>query len=173
MPEISSGEVKSLFKSAVDYRSGQKSSLNPLKRFSGLKKDTVTFNDLYNEWVSRGSPEDQYEISDLLKDGFGYSEKDIKKIFSDVFGDSDPSGAAAEKLAAYIKKNDLTDEVLKFIEGEYRDTLFKTDRGMFRKDKVIYEDIRRIFELIQKEDRSARESVLKSKEADSLGRSRK
>lgn len=174
MAEITKGEIKSVFNSAIDYRSGQKKSLNPLKRLGSLKKDQVSFQDLYSEWVSSGSPEDTNEISDILTDKFGYSEKDVKKIFDQVFGkDQDPSGEQTAKLADFIKKYNLTNDVISFIEREYRDTLFNQKPGLFKKKKVVYEDIRKIFELVQKEERPERASLLQSKEAESIGRKRK
>lgn len=174
MAEITNGEVKSVFKSASDYRSSQKTSMNPLSRLSGLKKDKIEFNDLYSAWVKNGSPDDTDDIANMLKDQFGYSDKEVGKIFDNVFGkDQEPAGHVVSKLADYIKSNDLTDDVVAFIEKEYKDTLFNTKQGLFKRKKAVYEDIRRIFEMIKEEDRTARESVLKSHEQQSLGRSRK
>lgn len=168
MPNFfSNAEVKSIFRAAADQSKS---------KFSLFNKKQVDYGDLFNAWSQEGSPTGEAEIRDFLKK-FGFNDKSVNKVFTAVLGDEGADGsrsAQVEELANYIIKNGYKDEIIQFIETNYKEQLFQ-QKGMFgrKKDKVVYEDIRRIFEMMAKEDRPELESLLKLQEQNSLGRSRK
>jgi len=170
--EINKTDINALFRDAVSVRS----TPTGLGRvFKGLRKDKIDINDLQQAWKDNGFPDDTADIENILK-GHGFSKEEIRKVFSNVFGKSDAdtgfedpiSSSAVQKVADYIKKRGLTNEVVEFMRREY-----KFNESMSYPGKVVIEDVRRIFSEIVHEERSARNELIKSLDIIQLGRGKK
>jgi hypothetical protein len=165
-------DTKAIFKSAADFRN------NPTgvaRLFKGLKKDKIDVNDIMQEWLSQGRPDDTRDISKLLSKKFGFNDKEINKVFSKVFGQDKKTGKAEEpvsspaikKIADYIRKNGLSDEIKTFMQEEFGKELGISE------SKMMYEDIKRVFMHIVQEERSDRFELIKHLEQTQLGRIKK
>ena len=169
--QISGADVKAIFKSAVNLRD------NPTgieKYIKGLRKDKIDINDLQQAWKDDNFPDDTRDIAAILK-GHGFSDKEINKVFGDVFdvddeGEFEIPGATESimQIVAYVKKYGMEQELLSFLEKEYG---FKESYSY--PDKAMVEDVRNIFAAIVKEERSGRAKLMKTYEQTQLGRTRK
>lgn len=163
---ITNADVKSIFSKAVDLR--DKPGILG-KVFKGLRKDKIDINDLQSAWKEEGYPDDTSDITSILL-GHGFSKREINKVFNSVFGNDDTgetdiphASAAIEKIAKYIKSNNLTDQVIDFMQKEYK----------FVPDKIVSEDLRKVFTDIVKETRSERDVLIREQDKQALGRIRK
>ena len=179
--QINPADAKELFKSASDLRSKG----SPLgKVFKGLKKDKIDSNELLKVWVEEGRPDDTRDIKQILKD-HGFGDKEINKVFSQVFGDEEDepiASPAIQKIVNYVKENGLADNLKTFMQKEFGEELGLVKKGALSKTidigkkawkKIVAEDIRKIFTEIVKEERSERIKLIKEKELEQLGRSKK
>lgn len=177
---ISRGDVNAIFKQATDIRS-KPSGLGRV--FKGLRKDSIDINDLQQAWKDAGFPDDTQDIMHILQDQ-GFGDKEIKKVFSSVFGDSEDEEGYADpetspavlKIAEYIKKKGMADEIVAFLEREYGQMLGTEKKpGLMSriKKKFTTEDIRHIFTQIVKEERSNRTNLIRAQEQTHLGRKKK
>lgn len=169
---INTGDVKGLFKTAVQLRSSP-SGLGRV--FKGLRKDTIDFQDLVDAWTTAGRPDDTADVASILKD-FGFGDKEIKKVFAQTFGkaktdagyEEPVASEAVQKIANYAKENDIVAELKTFLEKEY-----KFNESSQYQGKLITEDIGKVFKNILKEERSGRDYLLKQQEKEHLGRNKK
>lgn len=138
---ITSADAKEVFKDASKLRN------NPTglgKLFRNPTKKAVEFSDLHNEWKNQGFPDDTRDIEKILTK-FGFSNKDINKIFSGVFGKSGSTHAepvaspVVQKIANYAIKADLKDELKQFMQEEFGEEL-----GLKPK-KFSFNDIKKVF----------------------------
>lgn len=168
--QISGADVKAIFKSAVNLRD------NPnvfYKYLPGLKKDKIDINDLQQAWKDDNFPDDTRDIAAILK-GHGFSDREINKVFSEVFDVDDEGNVeipgtteSITKIVAYVKKYGMEQEIISFLEKEYG---FKES---FYSGKAMVEDVRNIFAAIIKEQRSDRAKLIKTYEQTQLGRTKK
>jgi len=168
--QINTPDVKAIFKGVTDLRN------NPTgfgRMFKSLRKDKIELSDLQQAWKEDGFSDDTRDIKRiLLKQGF--SEKEIQKVFAEVFGKSDSDAGyeepvaspAINNIAEYAKKNGLADSLIAFMEQEFPDE-FGTRK------KATTEDIRHIFTRILEEDRPNRHLLIKEQEKTQFGRKRK
>lgn len=142
-----------------------------------LRKDKIDVADLQKSWQEQGYPDDTRDIKALLL-SHGFSEREIKKVFSEVFGTYD-TGKSQEpdvpgqsptllKIVQYAKKNNLTQDLIQFMQQEFG---FK--ESVSHQGKIVVEDIRRIFTAIVQEERSGRAELIKQEDKIKLGRTRK
>ena len=168
--QINSPDVKAIFKGATDLRNNP-SGLG--KMFKSLRKDKIELSDLQQSWKDDGFSDDTRDIKRILLNQ-GFSEKEIQKVFAEVFGKSDTDAGYEEpvaspvinKIAEYAKKNGLTDSLIAFMEQE-----FGKELGLGK--KATTEDIRHIFTRILEEDRPNRYLLIKEQEKTQFGRKRK
>jgi len=168
--QINSPDVKAIFKGATDLRNNP-SGLG--KMFKSLRKDKIELSDLQQSWKDDGFSDDTRDIKRILLSQ-GFSEKEIQKVFAEVFGKSDTDAGYEEpvaspvinKIAEYAKKNGLTDSLIAFMEQE-----FGKELGLGK--KATTEDIRHIFTRILEEDRPNRYLLIKEQEKTQFGRKRK
>ncbi len=167
--------------------------------YSASKAKGIDINDLHKSWKAANYPLDTDGIANMLNNEFQFSSSDINKVFNQVLGnaydeedeeDEPKINPAITKLVDYIKKKNLTKEVVDYMQKEFGAEL--TDAGpaapqakpgfMQRaKDfgkkifgqKATTEDVRRIFTLILKEERKLLPHVVKNIERTQLGRNRK
>ena len=178
-----------------------------LKYAASLKKGRIDINDLQKAWQA-GIPQkgikpfsdDTGDISQLLRLK-GYDIQEINNVFDRVLGpadaedDSEETGdptasPAAVKIADYIKKNNLKDEIVAFLQQEFADDLADEPQpepekkpGIFKRAvnfgkkmfgrKATTEEIRQIFINILKEERHNRLQLMQQIEKIQLGRNRK
>lgn len=170
--QINTADVKALFKDAVSMRN---TPTGLGKVFKGLRKDTIDINDLQQAWKDDGFPDDITDIARILKD-HGFSVSEVNKVFSNVLGgsndgeefDAPVASATIQKVADYINKKELTNEIIEFMKREYQ-----FNESMFYPNKVVVEDIRQIFSAIVHEERSARTELIKKNDINQLGRGKK
>jgi hypothetical protein len=176
--EMNRADVKSILTGASDLRN-KPSGLG--KIFKGLRKDKIDVNDLQKAWKEEGFPDDTEDIKNILL-GHGFSEKEINKVFGDVFGknkddeyEEPVASPTIRKIADYAKKNGIEDELKAFMQKEFGEQLGITQpqkKGWFGK-KAVVEDIRQIFTEIVHEERLSRAELIKRQEKTQLGRTRK
>lgn len=179
--QISSADAKEVFKTAADLKN-KPSGLG--KVFKGLRKEKIDVNDLQQAWKDEGFPDDTADLSAILQD-HGFDEKEIKKVFKQVFNiagdtkDDDyeaPAGSEViKKLADYAKKFGIVDELKAFMEREFGEEMGLRQpkkKGWF-KEKAVVEEIRQIFTSIVHEERTARTRLIKQQEQTQLGRTKK
>ena len=170
--QLNPADTKAIFKSAADLRN---TPTGVARLFKGLRKDKIDVNDIMQEWLAQGRPDDTRDISKLLSQKFGFNDKEINKVFSKVFGQDKDTGQAEQpvasptiqKLADYMKKNGLADEMKAFMQEEFGQEL-----GL-KENKMMYEDIRRVFMHIVQEERSDRFEFIRQLEQTQLGRTKK
>ncbi len=177
---INRADAEAIFKDAAYLRS-KPTGLG--KVFKGLRKDKIDVDDLRQAWAnglegdgSDGYSDDTNDIKRILLK-FGFGEKEINKVFGQVFrtkdGDYDdvsdaPAGSpAVQKVADLAKQYGLTKQLRAFLEQEFADEL-----GLDKR-KAMSEDVRQIFTAIVQEERTARLTLLKQQEQTQLGRTRK
>jgi hypothetical protein len=167
---ITNADVKEIFKDASKLRN-EPTGIS--KIFKGLSKDKIDISDLHSEWKEQGFPDDTRDIKKILTK-FGFADKEINKVFSDVFGKSGTSHAepvaspTVQKIANYAKKSNIVDELKKFMEEEYGEEL-----GLVTKKKTTSDYIKKIFTEIVDLERTERKNLLRSQEQQSIGRYRK
>jgi hypothetical protein len=167
---ITNADVKELFKDASKLRNAP-SGIGRL--FKGLRKDKININDLQSEWKEQGFPDDIRDIKEILAK-FGFADKEINKVFSNVFGKSGEShdepvaSPTVQKIANYAKKANITAELKKFMEQEFAEEL-----GLKASKKSSFDNIKNIFTEIVDLERTERSSLLKIQEKTNLGRTRK
>jgi hypothetical protein len=108
---------------------------------------------------------------------FGYDEKEINKVFAQVFktddseyDDTQDAPVASEnvqKVADIAKKYGLAKALRSFLEQE-----FAKELGLDKR-KAMSEDIRQIFTAMVQEERTARIQLIRQEEQTQLGRQRK
>lgn len=186
---INSDQAKKIFQGVIDN-----------KEYGRLKNKNLTINDLQKVWKDRGFPLDTQDIGDILK-RVGFGDKEIHRVFDSVMGgnadynqddDQDipkkPSPAVL-KIAEYIQKNGLRDEIMAYMEQEFGEELKPTaptekDPGLvgkamnwaknkFGKKQATVEEVREIFTAMVLEERTMRDECIKQVETTLLGRSRK
>lgn len=180
--QISKADAKALLKTAVDLRDNQ----GIRGSIPGLRKDKLDIGDLQKAWAKSGFPDDTRDISAILKKQFGFSDREIEKVFDKVFGkddedDEEYSTPAAspqlQKLADYTKEHGLADEVIAFMTEEYGEELGVTQKpSFFQKHfgkKAVAEEVRQIFTEILEEQREDRTTLIRQQEQTQLGRSKK
>lgn len=166
--QINPSDVKAIFKTAVDHRA------NPTGFSRLLKKDKIDINDLQSAWKEDGFSDDTRDIERILKDA-GFSQKEINKVFAEIFGKEDsgeytkPAASdAILKIAQYAKETGIDKELISFLQKEYgfkESTVFD--------GKLMIEDIRRIFTRIVSEERSDLITLRKEYEHTAFGRNKK
>jgi hypothetical protein len=171
--QINNADIKAILQTAADKRN-KPSGLGRV--FKGLRKDKLSVDDLRQAWKEAGYPDDTRDIKKLLL-GHGFSEDDIKKVFSQVFGvekrgkeeepDVPKQSATINKIVQYAKKNNLTQDLIAFLEAEYG---FKES---VQTDKLMIEDIRNLFTAIVQEQRSGKDELIKQQDRVQLGRTKK
>lgn len=170
--QISPADVKAVFRDAASSRN---TPTGLGRMFKGLRKDKIEIDDLQQSWKDDGFSDDTVNIERILaKHGFGPQE--IRKVFANVFGKSDTdtgyedpvASETIQKIAEYIKKAGISDEIAEFLSTEY-----KFNESMFYPGKVVIEDVRQIFSAIVHEERSARAELLKKQDITQLGRGKK
>lgn len=168
-----------------------------------LKAGKIDINDLQKAWKKSGFSLDTNDIGRILHSA-GYDEHEINGVFDQVLGDDDydyndetddqdddvkdtsskPSPAVI-KIADYIKKHNLQDEIIAFMEQEFGDelTVQEPDRGLVGKAmnwaknkfgrKATVEDVRQIFSAMVLKERSMLNTRIKEQQQIFLGRSKK
>lgn len=176
--QLNNADIKSILKTAAKNRE------NPGfgRSIPGFRKDKVNVGDLQKAWADAGYPDDTRDISAILKKQFGFSDREIEKVYSGVFGDYDkgeelPSATPAlQNLADYAKENGLTDDVIAFMKQEFGEELGLTKQNFFQKHfgkKAVAEEVRQIFTEIVSEQREDRFTLIRQQEQTQLGRSKK
>lgn len=176
-------DTKAIFKTATELK-----NKSPGGFFGGLKKDKIDINDLQRSWKEMGFPDDTKDIEGILKK-YGFGDKEIKKVFSRVFGSHDKeydepvATPAIQKIVKYVKDNGLVDDIKSFLEREYGEELgISKPKNAFDKisdvgkklyKKAVTEEIREIFTFIIEEERTERLRLIKEQEQVCLGRSKK
>jgi hypothetical protein len=177
---INRADAEALFKDAAYLRS-KPTGLG--KVFKGLRKDAVDVEDLRQAWAdglsgdgSDGYSDDTNDIKRILLK-FGYSEKEINKVFAQVFKTDDkeyddisdaPAGSpAVQKVADLAKEYGLSKQLRAFLEQEFADEL-----GLDKR-KAMSEDVRQIFTFMVQEERTERMHLIKQQEQTQLGRTKK
>ena len=151
---------------------------------SSLSKNDIDVSDLQRAWKDKKYPNDTADIYAILS-RHGFRDKEIDRVFSEVLGDSEEDkdvpeiSPAARKIAEFVKKNGLVDDVKDFLKSEYGEELGLTKPGMFDRvkrffgKKTMAEDVRAIFTAIVKEERANRTLLLRAHESAHLGRMKK
>jgi len=173
--QISNSDAKALFKTAADTRA--KGGI------PGFRKDKISIGDLQKAWSDAGYPDDTRDISAILKKQFGFSDREIKKVFAKVFGgegsedDAPAASPALQKIADYAKEHGLVNDAVAFMQQEYGEELGITKKpGFFSRQfgkKAVAEEVRQIFTDILEEQREDRFTLIRQQEHTQLGRSKK
>lgn len=171
--QINNSDIKAILQTAADTRN-KPSGFGKL--FKGLRKDKIDVADLHQAWKDSGFPDDTRDITALLLK-HGFSQSDIKKVFSQVFGtykkgdveepDIPQQSPTMMKILQYAKKNNLVQELISFMEQEYG---FKESVSS---EKLMIEDIRKLFTAMVQENRSERAELIKQEDRVHLGRTKK
>ena len=163
---VSDSDVAEVLKTASELKPGSSG-------FLGLgKKPGITFDNLKDRWIENGRGDDSRDIISVLK-SFGYSRKEMNKVFRTVFDtrygkyDTGNSPAVVE-IAKYAKENDYTADLIKFMKDE-----FGFDENTLTEGKIKISDIRSIFEKIIHEPRTSEVDLRREFEKSNLGRHRK
>ena len=182
---VDSNDVKELFNQARQLRSG-----------------ALSIETLRQAWKNSGYPTDTSDIAAILRTA-GFGEKEIEQVFNQVLGDYEddgndeeyvddeedtPSSPALIKIAEYVKKNGLRDELVAFLQDEFGEELSDIEepepkKSMFDRAKefgkkmfnrkATTEEVRQIFTAILLEERTMLSTRIKEQEKSLLGRSRK
>jgi hypothetical protein len=177
---ITNADAEALFKDAANLRS-KSSGLGKL--FPGLRKEKIELEDLRKAWAnglegdgSDGYSNDTHDIKQILLK-FGFGEKEINKVFAEVFKsdktgydeiqDAPAGSKAVQKVADLAKKHGLTKQLKAFLEQEFAEDL------RIDKKKVTTEEIKKLFNEMLHENRSERMKLIGIQENSYLGRQRK
>lgn len=186
---INRSDAEEVFKDAAYLRSKPTGLLG--KMFKGHQKEKIDVEDLRQAWAkglqpdgSDGFSNDTNDIKHILLK-FGYDEKEINKVFAQVFktddseyDDTQDAPVASEqvqKVADIAKKHGLAKALRSFLEQEFAKELGleqEKKKGWFGK-KATNEDIRQIFTTMIQEERTARIHLIRQEEQTQLGRQRK
>jgi hypothetical protein len=179
--QITPADAKSILKGAATLRNDP----GLVRSIPGLRRDKVELSDLQQAWKAAGYPDDTQEIAAILHKKFGYNYNEVKKVFAKVLGKdneeehgyaSQEGTPAIQKIADYIKKNGLADDVKQYLKDNYSDDIGLTKPGMFSKmfkKKAVTEEIRQIFEEILEEERTDRIELIQLEDRTNLGRTKK
>jgi hypothetical protein len=172
--QLNTADTKDIFKKAAGLRN---TPTGLGKVFKGLRKDKIELSDLQSAWKNHSPnpyPDDTADITAILKSQ-GFGDKEIKKVYSLVFGKQDDgehndpvASETIQKIANYAIKNGIQTELISFLEKEYG---FK--ESVLYKEKIVVEDIRRVFTEIIAEERSDRIELLRQIDKETLGRTKK
>lgn len=154
---------------------------------SSLSKNSIDVSDLQRAWKDKKYPNDTADIYAILS-RHGFRDKEIDRVFSEVLGDGGDGNEedmpeispASRKIAEFVKKNGLVDDVKEFLKSEFGEELGLSKKpSMFDKikrhfgKKTVAEDVRAIFTAIVKEERANRTLLLRAHENTHLGRMKK
>lgn len=168
--QLNTADIKAILKTASSSRD---KPLGLSRIFKGLRKDKIDLSDLQKAWASEGYPDDTRDIKAILL-SHGFSESEIGKVFTEVFGSKDgepdvpKQSATLSKVVQYAKKNGLTQDLIAFMQKEYGFTESFNSSG-----KLVVEDIREIFTRIVYEERLGRAELIKQQDKLQLGRFKK
>ena len=160
------------------------------KSRSNYRQSKITMDQLKDAWQKEGYPTDTDKISEMLQ-GLGYDSSIVDEVINSVVSGDDEDGApddsegrqkstsqAILKIAAYIKKAGLTDEITQFMQENFAEDL-QPKQSMWQKAKgfgknlfgrkATNEDVKRIFTLMLKEDIN----IVRTIEHAKLGRNKK
>ncbi len=180
--QITNADVKEILKGAAELRS--KPGVMG-KMFKGLRKEQISITDLQQAWKDAGFPDDTRDIAAILKQEFGFGDKEIRKVFAQVFGEDDDEGPgykepvgsqAIQHIADYAKQNGIDAALKDFMKQEFSDELGLTQQNMFKrmfKKKAVAEEVRQVFAAMVKEERTERFGLMRQQEQTQLGRTRK
>lgn len=166
--EINNADAMEILKTAAEQRP-ERSGFSKI-----FRKKHVSLSDLQKAWKDTGYSDDTRDIEKLLLTA-GYSKSEIKKVFANVLGaDANSDTGYAEpvasqaivKLADYIERNGLKDDVVAFLKSELN---INESIGQ----KLVVEDIRAIFLAIIQEERKLKDTLVKEDDRVSLGRTKK
>jgi hypothetical protein len=163
------------------------------KSRANVRQSGVTMDQLHAEWKKAGYPGDTDKISELLQ-GMGFDSSAIDGAINNVMGsdnedDETPDSSegrqksnseAINKIAAYIQKAGLTDELLQFMQENFgKELTAQPTQSMWQKakgfgknlfgKKATNEDVKQIFTLMLKENIN----IVKTIEYAKLGRNKK
>ena len=168
---------------------------NYLSKDNSHRNSSIDIGSLQKAWASEGYPNDTGDIARILAK-FGFDEQAIESAFVNVLGndyDTDdeqeqddtiqPSDAVL-KIADYIKRAGLTDEIVAFMQENFgKELTTEPKQGIFKramnygknlfKRKATAEDVRQIFANILKEERRGLSGILRKEEQKQLGRNKK
>jgi len=179
--QISNSDAKALFKTAADIRGNQ----GIRGKIPGLRKDKLDIGDLQKAWANSGYPDDTEDISAILKRQFGFSDREIEKVFDKVFGrktedDEEHSIPKSipqlQKIADYAKEHGLADDIIAFMNENAEELGLEEKPNFFQRHfgkKAVAEEVRQIFTAILAEQREDRFTLIRQQEQTQLGRSKK
>lgn len=139
-------------------------------RSNSFLKKNIASSDLMQLWKDEKYPTDSRDIVSLLHKA-GFSNREINKVFKEAgYGSAENPAVspAMEKLAAYIIDNGYTEDIVKFMRNNY-----DVDNLYVGEGKVVFEDLRKIFDSIVKEDRPGLDEYIRRDEKQRLGRNKK
>jgi hypothetical protein len=154
---------------------------------SNYGQSKITLDQLKDAWAKAGYPDDTDDIGEMLQ-GMGYDSETVSEVINNVIGNEDEEDSsesrhrstsnAIVKIAAYIKKAGLTDEITQFMQENFAEEL-KPKQSMWQKakgfgknlfgKKATNEDVKQIFTLMLKENIN----IVKTIEYAKLGRNKK
>lgn len=176
---VERNEAESILKTAAEINNN-----------SSYYQNKIDLNDLRSAWAKAGYPDDTDDIKALLLK-FGFDEETIDNAITQVVGsddsgeETDSASQVIDKIASYIKKAGLTNDIIKFMQENFANDIkdVETKQGLFKraanfgknlfKRKATTEDVRKIFTEILKEDRKDLSYLIKTDEMSRLGRNRK
>lgn len=160
---------------------------------ASVKNSGITMDQLHAAWKKEGYPEDTDKISAMLQ-GMGYDSSAIDGAIGNVMGSDGEddetdnssegrqksSSEAIKKIAAYIQKAGLTDELLQFMQENFsKELTAEPTQSMWQKAKGVgknllgkkatNEEVKKIFTLMLKENTN----IAKTIEHIKLGRNKK
>jgi hypothetical protein len=176
--------------------------LEQVFKYASKTNDKLNIDDLRKAWEQAGRPTDSGDISSILHK-FGFSEDQIHRVFYEVWGDdydgndnesvideeqesSEPSQAVI-KIAEYIKKHNLQDEIIAYMQQEFGDELNQQEpaqqkgwigkamafgKKMFGK-KTTTEEVRQIFTKILLHEQIELPMRIKEQQKKTFGRNKK
>ena len=180
---ITSADVKEILKGASALKNNSGIMGRMLK---GLRKDKLDINDLQRAWKEAGFPDDTRDIYAILKNQFGFGDKEIRKVFAQVFGSTDdetgyktPAGSRSiQNIANYAKQHGIDGQLRDFMKQEFGEELGLEKPGLMSKifgkeKKAVAEEVRQIFTAMVQEERTGRPELIRQQEYTQLGRTRK
>ena len=187
---INRSDAEEVFKDAAYLRSKPTGLLG--RMFKGHQKEKIDVEDLRQVWAKGLEPDGSDGYSDDTNDikrillNFGYDEKEINKVFAQVFKtdnndeyddvqDAPVASEQIQKVADIAKKHGLAKGLRSFLEHEFANELGlekEQKKGWFGQ-KATNEDVRQIFTSMIQEERTARIHLIKQEEQTQLGRQRK
>ncbi len=164
---VTSSDVNAIFKTAVYLRDQPKSKWD----FFKADKPKINIEDLKRAY-EKDRPDDIRDIKHMLKD-VGYDDREIEKIFGEVFGtdskgehNTPAASPTITKIAKYAQEKGMVTQLMDFMKKEYPETFTESV-------KVAIRDIEKIFEKIVKEERHGLYNAVRTQEYHRLGRYKK